>query len=216
MATKGLLFVVSGPSGAGKGTLCQALLERCPNLRFSVSVTTRPRRAGEVDGVHYFFLAEERFLEGVAQGRFLEWAWVYGNRYGTPVAEVENHRDAGVDVLLDLDIQGARQVKLKMPDAVLVFILPPSLEILGERITRRGTETEQDRRLRLEAAIDVIRAACQFDYVIINGEVEEAARRLEAVVMAERCRTERQAEVLRGFTAASPAGDRKGEDNGHA
>jgi len=200
VAGKGLLIVVSGPSGAGKGTLCQALLARNPNLRFSVSVTTRPPRAGEVDGVHYFFWPEERFVEEVPKGYFLEWAMVYGRYYGTPVTQVEEARRAGLDVLLDLDIQGARQVKQKLPDAALVFILPPSLEALDERIARRATESEEERRLRLDAALGFIRAAPEFDYVVVNDDLEKAVSELEAIIVAERCRASRQLEVIRRFT----------------
>jgi guanylate kinase len=195
--TRGLLIVVSGPSGAGKGTLCQALLARNRDLRFSVSATTRPARAGEVDGVHYFFWSEARFAEAVTQGYFLEWARVYGNLYGTPVAEVEKSIQAGVDLLLDLDIQGARQVKENMPDTTLVFILPPTLDALSDRIARRATETEEERRLRLGAAVGFVRAAEEFDYVVVNDYLEEAARKLEAIIIAERSRTSRQMEAVR-------------------
>jgi guanylate kinase len=201
---KGLLFVVSGPSGAGKGTLCQDLLRRRPGLRFSVSVTTRSPRAGEVDGVHYFFWPRERFLEAVDRGYFLEWAEVYGNYYGTPAAEVESALKAGSDILLDLDIQGARQVKEKVPDAVLIFILPPSLDALQERISRRGTETEQERRLRLEAASGFLKAARDFDYIVLNDILEEAGRVLDAIITAERCRTFRQLHLIDDLTTTGP------------
>lgn len=201
MSRTGLVIVISGPSGAGKGTLCQALLGRNPNLRFSVSVTTRPQRAGEVDGVHYFFWPEERFADGVVKGLFLEWAMVYGRHYGTPSSQVDEALAAGSDVLLDLDIQGARQVKQKLPQATLVFLLPPSLEALGERITRRATETAEERRLRLDAALNFIGAAEEFDYVVINDSLEEASADLEAIIRAERCRASRQLDAVRSFTA---------------
>lgn len=213
MATKGLLLVMSGPSGAGKGTLCQALLERRPNLRFSVSATTRPRRAGEVDGVHYFFLTEDEFREGITQGRFLEWARVYGHLYGTPLEGVRQAVDSGVDVLLDLDIQGARQVKDKMPDAISVFISPPSLEALRERIQRRGTETDEESRLRLGAAITVMTAAREFDYIIVNDDLSEAGLTLDAILTAERARTSRHEDFLARFVGVWP-GETKGEKRG--
>lgn len=193
---KGLLIVVSGPSGAGKGTLCQALLARSRNLRFSVSATTRRRRAGEVDGVHYSFWSKSRFLEAVARGHFLEWAEVYGNLYGTPLAEVESARVTGVDTLLDLDIQGVRQVKLNMPDAILILILPPSLATLTERVAQRATESGRRRRLRLRAAADFGRAAQEFEYVVVNDSLEEAVHQLEAIITAERCRVFRQADAV--------------------
>ncbi len=200
MAGKGLLIVVSGPSGAGKGTLCQALLDRNPLLRFSVSVTTRPRRAGEVDGVHYFFWSDAEFEEAVNRNYFLEWARVYGRLYGTPLEPIETWRAAGTDVLLDLDIQGARQVKQRMPDAVLVFIMPPSLDALRVRIAQRGTENEAERRLRLEAASEFVKAAVDFDYLILNDTVEEAVRSLEAITVAEHARATRQMDVILSFT----------------
>ncbi len=165
-----------------------------------MSVTTRPRRAGEVDGVHYFFWPEERFREEAARGGFLEWARVFGNYYGTPAGPVAAGLEAGEDVLLDLDIQGARQVKLKMPDAVLVFIFPPSLEALQERMRRRGTETDEECRLRLSAAVGFMRAAREFDYAVLNDDLEEATRKLEAIVVAERCRSSRQEDLIRRFT----------------
>jgi len=160
--------------------------------------------------VHYFFWPEERFAEGVAGGFFLEWATVYGRHYGTPVAQVEEGRQAGMDVLLDLDIQGARQVKQKLPDAALVFILPPSLEALSDRIRRRATETEDERRLRLEAAISFIRAAAEFDYVVVNDDLGDAVTKLENILVAERCRVSRQAESIRRF---SETAETKGEQS---
>lgn len=153
-----------------------------------------------MDGVHYFFWPEERFEEAVARGYFLEWARVYGKLYGTPVAPVEAWLAAGADILLDLDIQGARQVKVKMPGAILVFILPPSLDALQDRIARRGTETEEERRLRLAAAVDIMRAGRDFDYVVVNDSVEEAVRCLQAILEAERCRSSRQLDFIRRFT----------------
>ncbi len=150
--------------------------------------------------MHYFFRTEEQFAEAVAKGHFLEWARVYGRHYGTPVAEVEKGRETGADVLLDLDIQGARQVKQKLPDATLVFILPPSLQALDARIAGRATETEEERRLRLEAAIGFIGAAPEFDYIVVNDVLEDAVDKLEAIIVAERCRSSRQADLIKRFT----------------
>jgi len=215
VARKGLLIVVSGPSGAGKGTLCQDLLGRFPDMRFSVSVTTRPPRAGEMDGVHYFFWPEERFRRAVKEGRFLEWARVYGRYYGTPADEVVTRLSEGVDVLLDLDIQGARQVKRRMPDAVLVCILPPSMDALSERITCRGTETAEERSLRLGAAVEFVRAAEGFDYIVVNDTVEEAGRCLEAVVRAEHCRASRQVHLVRRLTGLEASEEKEEESQKH-
>lgn len=173
-----------------------------------MSVTTRSPRLGEVDGVHYFFWPEERFLDAVTGGYFLEWARVYNRYYGTPVAQVEEALTAGDDVLLDLDIQGAAQVKQKMPEAVLVFILPPSLDTLRDRIARRGTETEEERRLRLAAAVGFLEAAQGFDYIVLNDRLEEALASLDAIVKAERCRTHRQMGLVRALTQT---GDLKGD-----
>jgi len=165
--------------------------------------------------VHYFFWPEERFRRAVEEGHFLEWASVYGRLYGTPVDEVVSRLEEGLDVLLDLDIQGARQVKRRMPEAILIFILPPSLDVLSQRMTCRGTETAEERVLRLAAAVEFVRAAEEFDYIVVNDELEEAVRCMEAVVRAEHCRTPRQIEIVRRLTGATagngPSAEKEGE-----
>lgn len=186
MGQKPLLLVVSGPSGSGKGTLCRALKEALPELKYSVSVTTRPPRRGEVHGVDYFFVSKEDFLRRLEAGEFLEWAEVYGNYYGTPRATVERWLEEGNDVLLELDVQGALKVKELFPQAVLVFIAPPSLEELGTRIAKRGTESEEDMRKRLSSAGLELEAAKHYDYVIVNDEAERALKELLEIIAREK------------------------------
>ncbi|MBC7104802.1 MAG: guanylate kinase [Firmicutes bacterium] len=184
----GLLLVVSGPSGAGKGTVCRLLRAREPQLWYSISATTRPPRRGEVAGRDYLFVSKEEFEDLIARGAFLEWARVYGHYYGTPRAPVEAALQEGKDVLLEIDTQGALQVKNKYPAAILVFLLPPSLSELQARITRRGTDTEEAIRARLEAASAELAYIYAYDYAVTNDDVEEAVRKIQAIMVAEKCR----------------------------
>lgn len=188
---KGLLIVLSGPSGAGKGTVCQLLRQRNPHLAYSVSATTRAPRPGEKHGVNYFFLKREEFETWRDRGEFLEWAEVYGNLYGTPRSYVEERLASGQDVLLEIDTQGALQVKASFPTGVFIFLLPPSLAELKARITQRGTESEEERRRRLAAAESEISKLRAYDYLVINDKVEEAVARVEAILMAEHARVNR-------------------------
>src|SRR5262245_59044641 len=160
-------MVLSGPSGAGKSTFVAGLLQDFPDLRFSVSATTRPRRPHEVDGQDYHFLAEEEFQKRVGAGAFLEHAEVHGARYGTLEAEVSSTLRQGLSVLLDVDVQGGVHVKRRVPDAVLVFILPPSLQVLEQRLRQRGTEAEETIRRRLQRAPEEIRHLSDYDYVVV-------------------------------------------------
>jgi guanylate kinase len=185
---QGVLLVISGPSGTGKGTVCGRLRERLPHLAYSVSATTRAPRAGERDGVNYFFLTKEEFQSRIERGEFLEWAEVYGNYYGTPRSYVERMLSSGRDVLLEIDTQGAMQVKANYPAGVFVFLLPPTLEELGRRITCRGTEIEEERRRRLSAARNEIAQIRNYDYLVINDTVQEAVAKIEAILVAERAR----------------------------
>ncbi|MDI3522387.1 MAG: guanylate kinase [Bacillota bacterium] len=188
---QGLLVVLSGPSGAGKGTVCQLLRQRNSALAYSVSATTRRPRPGERDGVNYFFLTRDEFLAKRAAGEFLESAEVYGNLYGTPRSYVQEKLAGGQDVLLEIDTQGAMQVKTNYPAGVFIFLLPPSLVELEARITRRGTENLGERARRLAAAQSEIAQVRSYDYVVINDKVEQAVARVEAILLAEHTRVKR-------------------------
>jgi len=197
MQKRGTLLVVSGPSGAGKGTLCAALLEDCSNARFSVSATTRKPRPGEINGVHYDFVSDERFDEMIANDEFLEYACIFGlNRYGTPRKRVETLLSEGTDVVLDIDVQGAMNVKKAMPEAVMVFVLPPSFEVLAQRLRGRATEDEHALTCRLETAKGEIKLIEKYDYVIVNDDLVAAILQLKAILMAESCRTTRNADSI--------------------
>ena len=192
---KGLLVVVSGPSGAGKGTICQALLEKTP-LAYSVSATTRKPRAGEVDGESYYFLSVEAFEKMIEKDELLEWAKVYDNYYGTPLKKVEEKLTAGEDILLEIDTQGAMKVREKFPEGVYIFILPPSLAELERRIRGRDTETEEVLQKRLAAAIDEIEAGKCYKYVVTNDEVDGAVDSVCAILAAERRLVARNGELF--------------------
>ena len=185
--SKGLLFVVSGPSGAGKGTICKKLIEKV-NIELSVSMTTRKPRPGEVDGKNYFFVPEEKFLETINNDGFLEYAKVYGNYYGTPKEIVMKKLDEDQDVVLEIDIQGALKIRESYPKGVFIFILPPSMSELRKRITGRGSETEDDINLRLGETLKEVSYIDKYDYCVINGEINEAVNRVAAIIKAEHSR----------------------------
>lgn len=191
LAQKGMLLVVSGPSGVGKGTLCNRLLQEDPRFEFSVSATTRGRREGEEHGKHYFFLTEEEFQAHVDAGDFLECALVHGHRYGTLRMEVRRSLEAGHDVLLDIDPQGARHVSAAMPDCVTVFILPPTYAMLRHRLRTRNTEQESEIARRLSNAKGEIEQLDKYQYAIINDTVERSMDQLRSIVISERQRTVR-------------------------
>ncbi|HBG21947.1 MAG: guanylate kinase [Syntrophaceticus sp.] len=181
-----LLVVVSGPSGSGKGTLCQMLREGLPELSYSISLTTRPLRGNERNGVEYHFVSRAEFLRLIDAGEFLEWAEVYGNYYGTLRSTVEVSLQEGKNVLLEVDVQGGQSVKEVFPEAVLIFIMPPSLDELNKRISGRGTDTQEAIDLRLSCAPDELQAAKKYDYIIYNNVIEVAYADLLNIIEREK------------------------------
>lgn len=188
---RGLLIVVSGPSGAGKGTICKALLEKHDDLFISVSATTRQPRSGEVDGVNYHFVTKEDFLTRVEQKDFLEYAEVYGNYYGTPKSKVEEMLESGKNVILEIDIQGALKVKENFREGVFIFILPPSMEELKQRIIKRGSETPESLMRRFKSAYQEINYISKYNYAVVNDIVDVAVSKIEGIITAEKCRVDR-------------------------
>jgi guanylate kinase len=194
---RGILFVVSSPSGGGKGTLIQRVLKQVPNLTYSVSYTTRAPRNGEVNGREYFFVTPEKFKEMIAAGEFFEWAEVHSKLYGTARQQVENEIAAGHDIILEVDVQGAASVRAMLADAVTIFILPPSFQILKQRLQARGTDSPEELDLRLRNAPTELQDYSAFQYVILNDDLERAANQLTAIVHAERARLSRQATQIK-------------------
>ncbi|HSE31491.1 MAG TPA: guanylate kinase [Pyrinomonadaceae bacterium] len=195
--TPGTLFVVSSPSGGGKGTLIRRVLDTVPNLSYSISYTTRTPRNGEVHGREYFFVNRETFEAMVRANEFLEWACVHGNLYGTAKQQVALETAAGTDIVLEVDVQGAASIRNLTLDTVSVFILPPSYETLKERLIARGTDSPEQLALRLKNAPEELRQFSCFDYVIINDDVERAANQLASIIYGERARCERQDQVVK-------------------
>ena len=189
---KGQLFVISAPSGAGKSTIVEALRQRYRDLAYSVSHTTRLPRKGETDGKDYHFVNETTFQKMIEEGRFVEWAEVYGNLYGTCFSTLEEKLSSGSDILLDLDTQGGENIRNHFPNSVLIFLLPPSMETLQDRLRKRATDSEEviNRRMR-EAACD-IRNCSRYDYLVINDDLETAIGETVSVILSERCRVERR------------------------
>lgn len=206
-ASRGTLFVVSSPSGGGKGTIIRHVLDVVENLRYSVSYTTRAPRLGEVDGREYFFVNREVFAEMVAAGEFLESACVHGNLYGTAKDQIIEETAAGADIILEVDVQGAASVRQLLMDSVSIFILPPSYEVLRQRLIARGTDSPEELELRLRNAPDELKQYSAFDYVIINDEIDRAVGQLASIIYAERARCMRQEglvlEVIEKFKSNS-------------
>ena len=191
------VFIISAPSGSGKSTLVNELMRRSPGLRFSVSYTTRAPRGSEQNGLDYFFVTREDFESRIAQGEFLEWAEVFGNYYGTHISELGRAANEGVDLVLDIDVQGARQLKSKLPAAVAIFILAPSRQILEQRLRSRSQDSEPVIERRLREAAEEIRNYSQYDYVLVNREVEASVETLVAIVRATRSRRDRMEKEIR-------------------
>ncbi|MCE5189069.1 MAG: guanylate kinase [Eubacteriales bacterium] len=194
---KGLLLVVSGPAGVGKGTINNTLIERNSDIRMSVSATTRAPRPGEIDGVHYFFKTEAEFEKMIAEGAFLEYMRVFDlHYYGTPKSFVEQELSEGRSVILEIDVHGAMRVKAAYPDAVLIFIAPPSMSELKSRLIHRGTESSEVIERRFETAYQELEFVKQYDYVVVNDILDLAIARTEQIISAERCRVYRNGEMI--------------------
>ena len=196
---KGLLVVLSGPSGSGKSTVIKKLMEERGNIHFSVSCTTRAPRPGEVDGVSYHFVDRAGFERMIDNNEFLEYAEYSGNYYGTSLKVIGEKQDAGIDVMLDIEVQGAANVRAKCPDAVLVFIVPPTYEELERRLRGRGTDSEEVIRKRLDRALEEIREVGMYDYLVVNDDVAQAAKELDAIMTAARCRVQNRAHIMDEF-----------------
>lgn len=183
---KGKLFIISGPSGSGKTTLASHAVKNIDSLKFSVSCTTRPIRQEEVDGVDYIFVDENKFREMIKCGKFAEWAKVHGNLYGTPVENISDANNKGFDVLLDIDVQGAEQLKDKFPEAIFIFVVPPSMDVLEKRLMMRNSEKQNDLTLRLNVVKYEIAKSKGYDYIIVNDNMDLARKTIEAIIMYER------------------------------
>ncbi|GGG12970.1 guanylate kinase [Paenibacillus abyssi] len=196
--------MLSGPSGVGKGTVCSVLRQKMPELIYSVSATTRQPRQGEMDGINYFFKSKEQFKDMIARDALLEYAEYVGNFYGTPRDFVERTLASGKDIILEIEVQGALKVKEKFPEGVFIFLLPPSLDELKQRITGRGTETEDLIANRMTVAAEEMNLIRHYDYAVLNDEIDNACRRIQSIVEAEHCRSERyMSEFAQHMQAAS-------------
>lgn len=193
--SKGFLLIVSGPAGTGKGTVCKEILERNKDVLYSISATTRNPREGEVDGVNYIFTEEDKFKDMVEKGEFLEHAYVHTNYYGTPKKYVMDQVEKGQIVLLEIDVQGALQIKQNYSEAIFVFLLPPSMKELKNRIIKRGTESMEDIERRYENAFKEIELLGKYDYFVVNNQVDQAVEDIEAIIRAEKLRVKRHTNI---------------------
>lgn len=196
---RGNLFVLSGPSGAGKGTVCSAFMAKHPEVYLSVSATTRAPRPGEEEGKSYFFISSEEFVSKIGKGEFLEHAVYCGNYYGTPKDKVLERLESGTDVILEIESNGAMQVRSHYPEGIFIFVCPPSMEILRQRLKGRGTETDEVIKARLDEAKSEFQRAEKYNYLLINDEVDKAVERLEAIMAAERSYMPRNIEFVKEF-----------------
>jgi len=194
---KGNIFIVSGPSGGGKTTLVRRVLENMDNLRFSVSCTTRKPRAGEVNGKDYIFVSDDEFGKMVSGGRFAEYAKVHGHMYGTPLSELENAAKSGIDLILDIDVQGARQIRQRFGSGVYCFVLPSSFDILKTRLMGRGSEDKGEMEERLAEALEEMEEVDNYDYIIINDDLDHAAECLSSVIISTRCGREKSLGIIK-------------------
>jgi guanylate kinase len=192
MSAAGRIFVVSGPSGSGKSTLIREARKTVPGLGYSISHTSRAPRGQEKNGVEYYFVSKENFKEMAEKGEFVEWAEVYTDLYGTSVSSLKSQITVGLDVIMDIDAQGARNIKDHFKEAVLIYVLPPSLEILEKRLRQRGTDDEQAIRTRLKKAVKEIKNCVSYDYLLFNDQLDQAAEELKSILFAERCRKSAQ------------------------
>lgn len=192
---RGSLIVISGPSGSGKDTVCNALVEKNPQCWISVSCTSRAPRQNEIEGIHYYFLNKEQFEEKIKQNEFLEYAKYNDNYYGTPKAIIEQKRNEGNHVILVIEVQGALQIKNIIPDAIFIFLMPPSMDVLKQRLENRGTESQEKILSRFKTAYQEINEMSKYNYVVVNDQVETAVHKIEAILTAEMCRVDRIEEV---------------------
>ena len=193
----GQLFVISAPSGAGKSTILMAVRQRVPGLGYSISHTTRKPRGNERNGIDYHFVDDETFTKMIDEGDFVEWAKIYDNFYGTSSSGLQDLTASGLDVLMDVDILGGQNIKNRFPDSVLIFLLPPSLEILERRLRERGTDNEPVIRARMDSAADDIKNCVWYDYIIVNDKLEKAIDETHSIIISKRCVTARQLPGIR-------------------